>query len=222
MADKHRDISAAGMQFTSEMTTSATHELKNKLGIMNENAGLIQDLFYMEKQGRPLDTARIEAISHKIQDQIRVADGIIKKLNGFAGTMVMSENETDLGQALTNVLEIADRLIAKHRCTVQVTPPDAPLVVAAVPFQVQNLLWVCVRTACQMAEDAGNIRVTLTVAEGKPIVSFAIEGTDNHAVSDTDYAEMNMLVDALGAKVSLTDEGKGFSLFWGATPRGGM
>ena len=63
MVDKTRIIAETGLQFFSQISASISHELKNVLGIINENAGLLEDLTLMAERGVPLDPVRLKAMT---------------------------------------------------------------------------------------------------------------------------------------------------------------
>ena len=215
MTDTHHILTRAGMAFTSEMATSATHELKNKLGIMNENAGLIQDLFYLERQGRAIDTARIEAISHKIQDQIRLADVIIKRLNGLVHTMDLSRQTADLESTLRDVLALADRRIEKKQCHITVLPPAAPIIAAGNPFCLQNLLWTVLRGACDTEDGGGSVRISFEKKKKRPAVLFVIEGGEDRDWEKVLGSEdLTVLAEYLKIEARVLEENNGVGLFW--------
>ncbi|MCG8688507.1 MAG: hypothetical protein MI892_26795 [Desulfobacterales bacterium] len=215
MTDNSRKIQQAGMRFTTQMTTSATHELKNKLGIMNENAGLIQDLFYMQSQGRAVDMDRIETISHKIQDQVRLSDAIIKKLNEFVHTMDLSVDESNLVQSIESVLALADRLIAKKRCDIQVLQPKEPILAKANPFYFQNLLWEVIRAICSFETCSGPIRISFGEDTHCPSILFHADGVsekDFNYLIDSD--ELGALTQVLKIEPRILEKKGGLGLFW--------
>ena len=45
------------LRFFGKMNASISHELRNALAVINENAGLIKDLMIMTEKGHPLDKA---------------------------------------------------------------------------------------------------------------------------------------------------------------------
>ena len=51
-------IGEEGLRFFGTMTASISHELKNALSIINEGAGLLEDLAAMSARGMALDPAR--------------------------------------------------------------------------------------------------------------------------------------------------------------------
>ena len=66
------------------VSASVSHELKNVLAILNENAGLLQDFAAMAEQGLPLDPDRIRRLAATMLGQIDRGDAIINRMNRFA------------------------------------------------------------------------------------------------------------------------------------------
>ncbi len=60
MGQKPDIIAETGLQFFGEMSASISHEIKNVLAIVNENAGLLEDLTLMADRGKPIDPARLK------------------------------------------------------------------------------------------------------------------------------------------------------------------
>ena len=77
-------ISETGLQFFGKMSASISHEMKNVMAIINENAGLLEDLTVMAEKGMPIDPERLKTQASRIMKQIRRGDDIIKGMNRFA------------------------------------------------------------------------------------------------------------------------------------------
>ena len=84
MSSKSDIISETGLQFFGKVSASISHEIKNVLAIMNENAGLLEDYTRMLENGKPINTERFKTLAGKVLKQIQRADGIVKRLNRFA------------------------------------------------------------------------------------------------------------------------------------------
>ena len=70
-------VGGMGLQFLGKINASISHEIKNVLAVINENAGLIKDMLIMAEKGRPLDNARINTQVEKVLAQVRRADKIV-------------------------------------------------------------------------------------------------------------------------------------------------
>ena len=212
MTEKNQPLIQAGMRFIEEMTASAMHELKNKLAIINENSGLVQDLSEMARQkGRSLDIERIENISTKIQEQVHRSDKIIKKVNQFSHDMDQPVQSVDLLQALNVVMSMGDRLIEKHGCLVNVELPESPIEVNTHLFHLKNILWRVLEPLCRSAGAAG--QVDIFFAQRK--IVFKIMNSDDagpqyDAVLDSE--EIAVLAQYLSAQLMSEDNSSGISL----------
>ncbi len=63
MSDYQESIGECGLQCFGSISASISHELKNALAIINENAGLLEDLSFMAEKGLPLDPVEAEKFS---------------------------------------------------------------------------------------------------------------------------------------------------------------
>jgi signal transduction histidine kinase len=77
-------LGEAGLQFFGKMSASISHEIKNALAIINESAGLLDDLSLRAERGIPVEPERLKKQAGNILKQIRRADGIIQNMNKFA------------------------------------------------------------------------------------------------------------------------------------------
>ncbi len=84
MGQKPENTSEMGLQFFGRMSASISHEIKNVLAIINENAGLLEDFSLMADRGVPIDPGRLKTMAEKVKRQISRADGIIKNMNRLA------------------------------------------------------------------------------------------------------------------------------------------
>ena len=55
MNQKAQTSNDKGLRFFGKITASVTHEIKNALATINENAGLMTDYIEMAARGRPLE-----------------------------------------------------------------------------------------------------------------------------------------------------------------------
>lgn len=83
MNDKH-DVDALCLEVFAGISAIATHDLKNTLAIINENAGLLDDLASMVDENDGVPTDRVKAAAAKVALQVARSNTIIKNLNRFA------------------------------------------------------------------------------------------------------------------------------------------
>lgn len=208
MTAEHRFLTQAGLDFAEEMMASAMHELKNKLAIINENSGLIQDFSIMARQSCPgLDLDRIEAISIKIQQQIQSADTIIKKVNQFYQEMRTRPKAVDIEQSLTFVARLADRLLEKRGCQMHIEAPRSPVIVEFHPFYLQLVIWKMLDSISRSA--GANCQVTVSpasIAESASITFKVDNGSMAHLDTILKTDEIKNLTRFLGIHLRLLEE----------------
>jgi signal transduction histidine kinase len=105
-------------RFFGRVVASLSHELKNALAVLNENAGLAGDLIEMaEELGRPLNTERLTAVVKRLKANVKTTDEIAGSLNRFGHVVDVLEGPVDLDEVVLLALRLyrrhADRLGAK-------------------------------------------------------------------------------------------------------------
>ena len=108
------------MQFFGQMSASATHEIKNTLAIINESAGLLEDLTMMAERKPPLSLTRVNDISQRVKKQVERTDLVVRKLNRFSHSVDREIQIIDLEETTCFVLNLASRLIEMQETTIKV------------------------------------------------------------------------------------------------------
>ncbi len=136
-------IGETGLQFFGKMSASISHEIKNVMAIINENAGLLEDLTVMAEKGMPIDPERLKTQASRIMKQIRRGDDIIKGMNRFAHSLDEPLRQVDLNDTLGLVCILSGRFASMRGITLGVESPSTQVPVITSPFFLQNLLWLC-------------------------------------------------------------------------------
>nr|WP_320194295.1 sensor histidine kinase [uncultured Desulfobacter sp.] len=134
-------IDQYGPAYFGRMGASISHDIKNCLAIMNENAGLMSDYLMMAQKGKPLDIERFSAIVQRIEKQIGRADAIVKSLNTFSHSMDKSEQQVDLDEAVGLALGLGARIIANRGIQVNHTQVADTFYVNGSFFFLLSLIW---------------------------------------------------------------------------------
>ena len=159
MTAQYDTIGGSGLQFFGKVSASVSHELKNVLAIINENAGLLEDLTFAARRGSPIDPDRLERTVQNFAKQIRRADEILKNMNRFAHSVDQFEAQVDLGDLAGLVAQLAGRKAAMGRILLETTPPSQPVVLTTNPFLVENLIWLTLECAIAATAAGGTIRL---------------------------------------------------------------
>ncbi len=148
-------LGQAGMTYFGRTTASISHELKNALAIIKENAGLMQDYLLMAEKGMPIDPEKFKMITDRIGAQTQRADNIIKNMNRFAHSADHPSVSTDLNELAELFIALSHREAAMRQVTLTVSRENAPAIVTTAPFILLTLLGRCL-TYCLDAVDPAN------------------------------------------------------------------
>lgn len=177
MNSKYDIIGESGIQFFGKMSASIAHEIKNALAIINENAGLLEDLTLMAEKGMPLDPERLKALAGKIMKQIRRADGIVKNMSQFAHAVDEPVKNVDLGDVLALMTQLSNKFAVMRGVTLEPQPPDSPVMVTTHPFLLKNLVWLCLDYTMDAAGAGKKVRLdTEKTKKGAHIRFTGLEG----------------------------------------------
>ncbi|MCL2457758.1 MAG: hypothetical protein FWF31_02715 [Desulfobulbus sp.] len=196
MSSYHGKVDSLGLSFFGSMTASISHELKNALAIINENAGLLGDLVVLSEKGRPLDPERMKTISENIRRRVQSADDIVRRLNRFAHSANQPVVSAGIRDIFACMVALSERLATMKGVSLALAPFDE-IEVQTLPFVIENLLWICLKNIFLLAgaeqrvvlgacREAGDIVVTLhctpeipveqlastVAAEGQPLIFF--------------------------------------------------
>jgi hypothetical protein len=136
---------SSGLEFFGKVTASVSHEIKNSLAIMREQAGLMEDLLLMAEKGLPLNPERLKTLSGNIHRQTERADEIVKNLNRFAHCIDEAWAKINLGELTQLVCELARRLASMKGVELALKLPGETPVLQSAPFSLANLLWQCIQ-----------------------------------------------------------------------------
>ena len=221
MSDDGHALGVAGLQFFGKMSASISHEIKNTLSIMNESAGLLDDLTVMAEKGMPLDPARIKTQAGKIMKQIQRADGIVKLMNRFAHSIDDTVKNVDLFDMMEFVAALSARFASMKGVELATPRPEKPITVQTNPFFLNHALWVCLDFAMDKAGKGQTLILGVGERENRARVIFNGLGPIESSPEAPVLGEgSKALMEALGAEIEV-DKKEGelvLSLPFGSPP----
>jgi signal transduction histidine kinase len=165
-------IAETGLQFFGRISASISHEIKNVLAIVNENAGLLEDLTLMADRGKPLDPARLKMMAEAVQKQVGRADGIIKNMNRFAHSIDQTITTADIDQTIELLIALTARFAAMRAVKVDLQLPASPLTIPTAPFYLMNLLWLCLDFSMSASGDEKRVELVVEETENSVRIRF--------------------------------------------------
>jgi signal transduction histidine kinase len=155
-------IGMSGIQFFGKMSASISHDLKNVLAVINENAGLLEDLCLMADKGKSFEPARLKRLAEDVKNQIRRGDRIITSMNTFAHSADSESVTIDLRELLELLVELSLRYASMRGVNLDIDRPSDSILVTTSPFILLNLLWHCLDYAMTAA---GPVKTVQLAAE---------------------------------------------------------
>lgn len=164
----------SGLQYFGKMTASISHEIKNVLAIINENAGLMEDLALMSKKGRPPEPERFATLAGKIMSQIQRADGIILNMNSFAHSVDETQKRIDLSDTLGLVIALSKRFASMRGVALELAPSHDPIRITTNQFILENIVWLCLDYAMDAAGRGKRVVVSAEKNGNTILIRFAM------------------------------------------------
>jgi len=172
MAIKPEITTESGLQFFGQISASISHELKNVLAIVNENAGLLEDFTLMADRGVPLDPARLKTMAEVVKKQISRADAIISNMNRFAHSTDQTIATVDLAQTIETVLDVTARFALMRGIRIDWQLPENPVALQTAPFFLMNLIWRCLEFCMSAAGDEKQVELVAAETAGGVRIRF--------------------------------------------------
>jgi light-regulated signal transduction histidine kinase (bacteriophytochrome) len=196
-----------GVQFFGRMSASISHELKNVLAIINENAGLLGDLTLMADRGTSVDPERLRKISLAVTGQVRRADAIIRNMNRFAHSTDEALISVDLNEVMDLVLALAGRLAANRCVSLELSPSVEPVAITTAFFPLENLIWLCLEYCMNKGGAGTTVRIRVKGGANRNGVEFTFsEGQSGDIAAFFPGDREKALLDILKADLALNRE----------------
>lgn len=197
-------IGETGLQFYGKMTASMSHEIKNVLAIINENAGLLEDFTLMADRGMPIDAGRLKTLAGKVIKQVERADGIVKTMNRFAHSIDESVKNVELDETLKFVATLFGRLAFVRGVTLEVEPGASPVTIATRSFFLENLVWLCLDFAMDATGGGKTVGLRAEQTEnGARLKLTQLQGLSERTTSAFPGERETALLDALRAELAI-------------------
>jgi hypothetical protein len=210
MSYKLDPLGEAGLQFFGKMSSSNFHEIKNALAIINENAGLMEDLAMMAEKGMPVDSEKLKILSWRIMRQVLRANEIIQNINRFSRSVEQTADRVNLGEFLCFLAELSGRFAEMQGVTLKPEILLSPVIITTRPFFLENLVWLCLNFAMKASGKGKTVGLVAESTETGTRIRFTqLEAIEENLKNQFPTAQENALLRALNAEISIdTDAGE--------------
>lgn len=121
---KKCNVDALCVEVFSKISAAVSHEIKNTLSIINENAGLLDDLAMMAGEDGGVPSNHVDAATATIAKQVTRSNSIMQNLNRFAHSGDTPVSQTNLRETLELMVALTSRKAASKSVEVSIHCPD--------------------------------------------------------------------------------------------------
>ena len=177
MASGFEEACLSLQKIVGQVSASVTHELKNQLAIINEQAGLMHDLAGMATERGGLDPQKVALLSERIAERVGHADEIIKRFNTFAHSSDEAVKQVDAYESLALMVELHRRLAAKKQVLLHLAEaPLQPLWFVTRPLFMLGAIFACLESAVDAAPQGGEVQTRVEAGPAGACFVFCWSG----------------------------------------------
>jgi hypothetical protein len=171
-----------GIRLFGRVTASVSHEIRNVLAIMNENAGLLEDTCRLAEKGRPLDLQRMLRIAADLKQQVRRGDRITRGLSKLSHSVDAGGIALDANEWMATFVTLAGRMAFAQGVSLHAAECNSSGLIQS-GFGLLRLMWACLDMAISAV--GPQKRIELSFLENSETVCFRFGGLD--ALADLNH-----------------------------------
>jgi signal transduction histidine kinase len=154
----------------SKVSASISHEIKNTMAIINENAGLLDDLVVMG-DGENVSSERVKSASDSIVRQVQRANAMMNRLNRFAHSADYETGTENLHDILSLIVSLTVRQAAAKNLEINTQCPENEQIhTRLLPFHA--LVYLTLRLLIDHSDDGDTLAVKGALKDGVISVNF--------------------------------------------------
>ena len=165
------------LQYFKAMIPVFSHEAKNVLAAINENAGLMDDYLLMAQKGKTLDLERLGSLAASIRKQVTRFNALITDVRQAAEEIDNGIQEICLVHYTRQVSELLSAKAATRSVQFQVSATEEPILIHTQPVLLLHMIWVCLDYALRTGERDRCIRLSVEKRAENSVVLITGMGT---------------------------------------------
>lgn len=193
------------LKFFGKVSATVSHDIKNVFAVINEGAGLLEDLALMAGKGIELTPERLLKAVQSIKGQIRKGDEIVRNMNAFSHSVDEDVREINLAETVRLVVALSQRPAAMKQAALVVGDLEATPVKTD-PYMLEHFLHAVILTALEDATSGTELKLSVSPKENGGAI--LLEGAPSSAELASNTIEQ--LSRPLGIRV-MTEEATGSS-----------
>jgi len=193
----------ACVQVFAKISAAISHEIKNTLSIINENAGLLEDFAQMTEDAGGIPPERVRSATEIIVKQVERSNIIMKNLNRFAHSADTYLAHGNLEETLSLIVSLTNRQAAMKNIKTNLScPPD--ITISTNLVFLESLIYLTLLTLFQNSEDGST--VLIQVIDDAPDITICLKLKNEDDLSPIAYPDDDQKLLAEQIQASLSQE----------------
>ena len=143
METRDATLDAICVQVFGKISAAISHDLKNVLAIVNENAGLLDDLALRAAKGIDIPPERLSTATARILKQVKRGDTVLKNLNRYAHSTDVPLQQVNVAEMVALMVDLAGRQAAMKEVVFTITPAEVQVNTCAI--YLESLVYLVLR-----------------------------------------------------------------------------
>jgi signal transduction histidine kinase len=197
------DLLGGGLAFFGAVTASVSHELNNVISIIDQTAGLLEDMLAGDAKGFPISMERLASVVESLQKQTGRGLQIIRRLNRFAHSADFPLTEFSVNEVMENLIGLSGRLADLKRVRLEMEPPAESPAVTGNPFLLQQIVFNIIRLFLSSAEKNDTIKI----AVGRDEDNIAVIIAFSRLIGDrrAEFAGLNVVATHISGHIEVSE-----------------
>lgn len=206
--------------FLSEVTASATHELRNVLAIIKESNGLMGDMVQLAAGGGVLNEGRMKKAGDRVDAQVKRGADILSGLNRLSHGLDIDSGILNLREEVDLIAFMIGRMARNRRQTITVEHVGNDAKIQAFPLHLAMALYAALKLCIDEFPEGTTLSVGVKPAPSAPCVEVlgdAGSGPDAPVLERGEaWARVEELFLAVGGRLEPVGAGLGVRVSFGS------
>jgi C4-dicarboxylate-specific signal transduction histidine kinase len=195
-SESHVPADASGPAFMGRIVASVAHELNNVIAIVEQNAGLLQDL---SAQGPALAPEVLAQVVEQINAQTKRAATILRAVRTFAHSTDSDAIAFDVAAHVDILVQLARRKADVRGVALAAPSTAKQITLHGSPFRFLQVLYSVIESCLESAEDADTLSIAARHQDGR--VCVRIDGCRCAAPAQERAAAVESLLRSLKGQI---------------------
>ncbi|MCF8094079.1 MAG: hypothetical protein K9J79_01835 [Desulfobacteraceae bacterium] len=208
------------LAFYGRMTANLTHEFKNILAIIQESAGLMEDIMAVAPLSKEKYQERFNNSMTTIKNQLQRGMQLATRFNKFAHAPDHASDELDLGETVEHFCTLTERFARLKHISLEADTREIKLTTN--PLLLYMALFYSLDSCLSVLPAKSSISMAASENSGKPVIEIECAGKDAPAApqfftklrESSAWKELEDTAAQLGASLECAENDLRFCLFF--------